>query len=81
MIAVEDHQGGVDSASFTTTELLRRTHPDAELRWGGQVPIRLARHMESRGADLVPLLRRCEGDSSSGTSTSTSTSNNNAVAR
>ena len=76
MIAVEDHQGGVDSASFTTTELLRRTHPDAELRWGGQVPIRLARHMESRGADLVPLLRRCEGDSGNSNS-----NNSNAVAR
>ena len=59
VIAVEDHQGGVDNASFTTTELLRRLHPDAELQWSGQVPIRLTRALESRDVDLVALLRHC----------------------
>ena len=61
IIAVEDHQGGLESASFTTTELLRRSHPDGPLRWSGQIPIRLTRQLESEGVDLIALLRRCAG--------------------
>jgi pilus assembly protein CpaF len=60
VIAVEDHQGGADNTSFTTTELLRRPHAEADLRWSGQVPVRLSRTFESRGIDLLGLLRRCE---------------------
>ncbi len=59
IIAVEDHHGGVDNASFTTTELLRRPHPDSELQWSGQVPVRLSRTLEGRNVDLVSLLRQC----------------------
>ena len=68
IIAVEDHQGGLDSASFTSTELLRRSHADGPLRWSGQIPIRLNRQLESRGVDLVALLRRC-ADPQSGAAT------------
>ena len=59
VIAVEELQGASDSTSFTTTELLRRPHPGAELHWTGQVPVRLARLFESRGLDLITLLHRC----------------------
>lgn len=59
MIAVEDLQGSSDGTAFTTTELLRRPHPGAELQWTGQVPVRLTRLFESRGLDLIALLHRC----------------------
>ncbi len=59
VIAVEEMQGASDGTAFTTTELLGRVHSEAELRWTGQVPVRLTRLFESRGLDLTALLHRC----------------------
>jgi pilus assembly protein CpaF len=60
IIAVEEHQGGAETTAFTTTELLRRPHATADLQWTGQVPVRLSRMFETRGLDVVALLRRCQ---------------------
>jgi pilus assembly protein CpaF len=55
--AVEDLAGGVDSATFTTTELFRRTRADLPLTWTGNVPARLTARFETADLDLGEILR------------------------
>ncbi|MGH9164701.1 MAG: CpaF family protein [Acidimicrobiales bacterium] len=56
VVAVEDLQTGPDSTAFTVTELFRRDHPDAPLRWTGNLPQRAARPLEAAGYDVRRLL-------------------------
>jgi pilus assembly protein CpaF len=56
VVAVEDLQTAVDSASFTVTELFGRSHPGAELRWTGNLPARATRAFEAAGYDVLSLL-------------------------
>jgi pilus assembly protein CpaF len=56
VVAVEDLQTAVDSASFTVTELFGRGHPGAELRWTGSLPARATRAFEAAGYDVLSLL-------------------------
>ena len=56
VVAVEDLQGGLDSASFTVTPLFVRARADGPLEWTGNVPTRLARPLEQAGYDVRGLL-------------------------
>jgi len=53
---VEDLQTGVDSSSFTTTELFSRARHDAPLTWTGNLPVRCGRAFDEAGFDLRTLL-------------------------
>jgi hypothetical protein len=67
VVAVEDLQTAVDSASFTVTELFGRNRPEAELCWTGNLPSRATRALEAAGYDALALLdseRRRRGRSS-----------------
>ena len=52
IVAVEDLQGGVDAASFTTTQVFERETPAAPLRWTGNLPARAQKALESTGYDV-----------------------------
>jgi pilus assembly protein CpaF len=56
VVAVEDQQTAVDSASFTVTELFGRSHPGADLRWTGNLPARATRAFEAACYDVLSLL-------------------------
>ncbi|TMM13705.1 MAG: CpaF family protein [Actinobacteria bacterium] len=56
IVAVEDLQTAVDSASFTVTELFGRSRPETELRWTGNLPTRATRALEATGYDALALL-------------------------
>jgi pilus assembly protein CpaF len=56
VVAVEDLQTAVDSASFTVTELFGRSRPEAELCWTGNLPSRATRALEAAGYDALALL-------------------------
>ncbi|HET9732693.1 MAG TPA: ATPase, T2SS/T4P/T4SS family [Acidimicrobiales bacterium] len=54
--AVEDHHGDNSSAAFTVTDLFRRSSPDQELSWTGNVPVRLRDLFTASGVDVLDLL-------------------------
>lgn len=56
IIAVEELQTGLESTSFTTTELFSRARHDAPLTWTGNLPVRCARAFDEAGFDLRTLL-------------------------
>ena len=56
IIAVEELQTGVESTSFTTTELFSRARHDAPLTWTGNLPVRCGRAFDEAGFDLRTLL-------------------------
>jgi pilus assembly protein CpaF len=56
VVAVEDLQTAIDSASFTVTELFRRAHPGDELRWTGNLPARATPALEAAGYDTLAVL-------------------------
>jgi pilus assembly protein CpaF len=56
VIAVEDLATGLEAATFTTTELFRRAHADAPLRWTGNLPARLAARLHAAGTPAAALL-------------------------
>jgi hypothetical protein len=58
VVAVEDLQTAIGSASFTVTELFRRTHPGDELRWTGNLPVRSSPALDAAGYDTVAMLGR-----------------------
>ncbi len=53
IVAVED--AGAGSTTFTTTTLLARSSDDGELRWSGNLPIRLDAQLRASGFDLRDL--------------------------
>src|SRR5437764_5684168 len=61
VMAVEDPQTAVDSASCPVTELFGRSHPEAELRWRGNLPSRATRALEAAGYDALALLDAEQG--------------------
>jgi pilus assembly protein CpaF len=60
ILALEEQSAGIDSVTFTTTDVFRRSTPAAPLAWTGQVPIRLARMFERRGFDVRRILHTAE---------------------
>jgi pilus assembly protein CpaF len=56
IVAVEDLQTAASSASFTVTELFRRSHPADGLRWTGNLPARATRALENAGYDVLALM-------------------------
>jgi pilus assembly protein CpaF len=56
ILAVEEQAVGVDSVTFTTTDVFRRAHPTGPLSWTGQIPVRINRMFERRGFDLRSVL-------------------------
>ena len=57
VIAVEDLAGGPDAAQFTVTQLFARPSPGEELRWTGNLPIRIGRALQDSGSDVHALLQ------------------------
>ena len=57
VIAVEDLAGGPDAAQFTVTQLFARPSPGEELRWTGNLPIRIGRALLDSGSDVHALLQ------------------------
>lgn len=55
IVAVEDLQGGLDAANFTTTTIFVRDSPDHALRWTGNLPSRAARALTGVGYDVREL--------------------------
>jgi pilus assembly protein CpaF len=58
--AVEDLAGGSEATTFTMADLFRRPRPELPLSWTGNVPVRLAALLASRGVDLAEVLRAGE---------------------
>ncbi len=61
IVAVEELQTGLESTSFTTTELFSRARHDAPLTWTGNLPVRCGRAFEEAGFDLRELLDAAGG--------------------
>ncbi|MGH9302231.1 MAG: CpaF family protein, partial [Acidimicrobiales bacterium] len=57
VIAVEDRQTPADSASFTVTDLFKRSAGGSALTWSGNLPVRAGPALEAAGFDIVDLLR------------------------
>jgi pilus assembly protein CpaF len=57
IIAMEDLAGGPEAAQFTVTQVFDRPGTGQELRWSGNVPVRIARALAESGADLHSLLQ------------------------
>ncbi|MFP4512117.1 MAG: CpaF family protein [Acidimicrobiales bacterium] len=53
VLAVEDLTGQADLGQFTTTEVFARDHSADNLRWTGNVPVRLRHQFADAGIDLV----------------------------
>jgi pilus assembly protein CpaF len=60
ILALEEQSAGVDSVTFTTADLFRRSTPSGPLTWTGQVPVRLARMFERRGFDVRRILHTAD---------------------
>ena len=56
IIAVEDLVAGPESVQFTVTDVFSRHGTNGALSWTGDVPVRAAERMASRGVDLHALL-------------------------
>lgn len=61
ILAVEDLQAGIDSASFTTTPLFVRDAPSQPLHWTGNLPTRATRALSSTGYDIRSLDNTVQG--------------------
>ena len=55
VIAVEDLQGGVDAAAFTTTSVFARQSQSSKLEWTGNIPARLSQPLRAVGYDVSSL--------------------------
>lgn len=60
ILAVEDLQAGLDSASFTTTSLFIRNTPGQPLRWTGNVPSRATRALNAVSYDIRRIHKDAE---------------------
>jgi pilus assembly protein CpaF len=54
--AVEDLQTGLDSPTFTVTELFVRPRSDQPLQWTGDLPTRCTRALDAAGYDVRDLV-------------------------
>ena len=58
IVAVEDLASGPEAAQFTVTQLFARPHPDDQLVWTGNLPVRLGRALQEGGLSIHELLGR-----------------------
>jgi len=58
IVAVEDLASGPEAAQFTVTQLFARPHPDDQLVWTGNLPVRLGRALEESALSIHELLGR-----------------------
>ncbi len=56
IVAVEDLASGPEAAQFTVTQLFARPHPDDQLVWTGNLPVRLGRGLQEGGLSVHELL-------------------------
>ena len=61
IVAVEDLASGPEAAQFTVTQLFARPHPDDQLVWTGNLPVRLGRALQDGGLTIHGLLGRDAG--------------------
>jgi pilus assembly protein CpaF len=57
IVAVEDLVGPADAVNLTVTEVFRRDHLGAPLRWTGHLPVRAARLLADAGTEVLALLQ------------------------